>query len=148
MRGQTDNVLNRLMKEGLDTAQVRLHALEKDANKVLKGVRSRSRATQAQVADLLTKMEPTELLEKGREAEKEWTKAASRFVTQLGERVSSLQADILRLAGVASRNQLESIADDIERIGRKVDRLAKANAPSRTAGKASKSKDKPASGNA
>jgi DNA-binding ferritin-like protein (Dps family) len=142
MATTTNGRLNGFVKESLEQAQVRLEALEKEASKVLEEVKERSKSSRKEVTDLLTKIQGAELfetaLDKEKELEKEFKARAEKLSGNLAKRFNDVQEALYRFAGVASREQLDDVVAELEKLSRKIEKLSKG-------GKAGeKSSDKPA----
>jgi len=118
------------VKESLEQAQVRLEAFEKEAQKVLEDLRARSKSSRKELTSLLEKFQAGELFESARSTEKKMERQvraqANRLSEELADRLAAVQNAILSFVGVASREQVEELVQDLEKISKRLERLAKA----------------------
>jgi len=117
------------VKESLEQAQVRLEALEKEAAKVLKELRAKSKSSRKEVAHLLEKFQAGELFESARTTEKklerDLMRRANRLQADVAERLAVVQETVLKFVGVASQTQVEELVADLEKITKRLEKLAK-----------------------
>jgi hypothetical protein len=133
MRVERNNVINRLVDGGLRSAEASLQAFEKNAHKAIKGMRARQRVTQNQVEELLASVRSADLVRSARNAEHEWQEAAGELGANLSQRIAGWQTGFLNACGIASRSQIQAIAEEVSRISRKVNRVARAQGSERPA---------------
>jgi len=117
------------VKESLEQAQVRLEAIEKEAAKVLKELRLRSKSSRKEVSALLEKFQAGELFESARTTEKklerDLMRRANRLQADVAERLAAVQDAVLKFVGVASQSQVEELVADLERISKRLEKLSK-----------------------
>jgi hypothetical protein len=126
------------VKDTLGEAQKRLAGLEKEAQKFAKDFVSRSRAAQKDLQkDLGRELERlqkrgSEIIEDPR---LDRFRGRAREVTgEVVGRLEELQTSILNLVGVASREQVESVAHELRRLSRKVEAMTKSARRSKSSG--------------
>jgi polyhydroxyalkanoate synthesis regulator phasin len=109
------------LKESLEQAQTRLTALEDETERVLKDLMERGKATQKEIKAALQKVNAQELLEKssGR------AKHVSEDVTR---RIEDVRQRAIQVVGVATRDQVKELAEDLDKLSRKLDKLLEQNA--------------------
>lgn len=117
------------MKESIEQAQARLEAFEKEASKVLEELRARSKSSRKELAGMLEKFQAGELFESARTTERKMEKQlrarANRLSGEVAERLATVQDAVLRFVGVASRDQVEDLVSELERISKRLEKLAK-----------------------
>jgi hypothetical protein len=126
MNSDSGSAINQFVDESIETAEARFRTLEKDAKKVLKVVKSRRRAGEARVEKLLGTLAPARLGKRFRKAERQWSKAFGQLVDELTQVLATIQSRLLGTLGVATSVELEALADQVEKLSRKVDRFARA----------------------
>jgi hypothetical protein len=131
MRVERSNVVNRLLDGGLRSAEAGLQAFEKNAHKALKGMRARRRVTEARVEDLLASVKTADLIRSARDAEQEWQEAAEELGASLSQRIAGWQRMFLNACGIASHSQIQALTEEVGRMSRKLNRLARAQAAER-----------------
>lgn len=112
------------VKGSLEQAQSRLASLEEEAQKVVAASRN-------QVSQLLQKFTPPELLDPKhlKDLTAEWTGKAQHVGEDLSNRLDELRVRAIAFMGVASREQVEELARDVEKLSRKLDRLVAVRKP-------------------
>ncbi len=125
MHSESASAINQFVDESLETAEARFRTLEKDAKKVLKDVKSRRRAGEARVEKLLGTLAPARLSKRFRKAERQWSKALGQLVDELAQVLASIQSRLLGTLGVASSSELQDLAEQVEKLSRKVERFAR-----------------------
>lgn len=131
------------VKESIEQAQSRLEAFEKEAEKVLAELRARSKTSRKELSALLEKFQGGELFESARttekKVEKQLRKRANELSGEVTERLANVQETVLRFAGVASREQVEDLVSELEKISKRLDKIARAKAATKK--KAAKGSD-------
>jgi polyhydroxyalkanoate synthesis regulator phasin len=111
-----------MLKESLEQAQARLTTWEEEAQKVMHGLLDRSHASRKEVAGLLRKVNAR----KDR-LESEYVKEISGRARHVGADVTARLEDLreraIAVAGVASREQVDELHRDLDRLARKLDKL-------------------------
>ena len=124
------------LREPLEAAQTRLGTLEKDAQKLFKDISGRVqkewRQDWPEMKDRLDK-----LLAAGRERASEWRGRAEHVRADAMDRLMEL----VKFLGVATRDQLEQLSRDVDRI---LKRLEKGRKPRRKAPRKARAAAKPA----
>ncbi len=126
---QTNHTLSNRMKEGIEAAQARLATLEKEAQKVVSELVSKGKASRKDVEELVARFNPEELLEV--EVVKDIQGKAKHLASDLSHRIEEVREKVVTFAGVASREQVEDISKELDRLSRKLDKLTgkKASTP-------------------
>jgi hypothetical protein len=129
------------LREPLVAAQARLEQLEVEAQKVLKDLLERGRASRKDLEEMVQKLSKQDwtfpemkhriekLREQGVERAAEWRGRAENFRAEAIERVVDLQGKAIAFLGVASREQVEEISKELDRLAR---RIEKGDKPRRT----------------
>lgn len=124
------------LREPLEAAQSRLGTLEKDAQKLFKNISGRVqkewRQDWPEMKDRLDK-----LLAAGRERASEWRGRAEHVRADAMDRLMEL----VKFLGVATRDQLEQLSRDVDRI---LKRIEKGRKPRRKAPRKARAAAKPA----
>lgn len=124
------------LREPLEAAQSRLGTLEKDAQKLFKDISGRVqkewRQDWPEMKDRLDK-----LLAAGRERASEWRGRAEHVRADAMDRLMEL----VKFLGVATRDQLEQLSRDVDRI---LKRIEKGRKPRRKAPRKARAAAKPA----
>jgi predicted phage gp36 major capsid-like protein len=132
------------LKEPLEAAQARLTQFEVDAERVLRDLMDKGRASRKEIEQIVARLSKQDwklpemklridkLREQGVERAAEWRGRAENFRAEALERVVDLQGRAIAFLGVASRDQVDELSKEI-------DRLAKRIAKSSTVKKARKS---------
>jgi hypothetical protein len=139
------------LREPLEAAQARIERLEVDAERVLKDLMDRGRASRKefeQIVSRLSKQDWTfpemkhridKLREQGVERAAELRGRAETFRVEAVERVVDLQSRAIAFLGVASRDQVDELSKEIERLAKKIEKAGArkgAKKGARTAGEA------------
>lgn len=121
MPAHNQNKFAERFRESLEQAQTRLNNLEEEAQKVLVEVLERSKASRKEMANLLARFNGGELFDK--QTMKEWQGRAKHVSADLAHRFEDLRSRAIAYAGVASKDQVEDLAKDLDRLSRKIDKL-------------------------
>ncbi len=120
------------LKEPLEAAQARLEQLEVDAERVLKDLMDKGRASRKEIEQILARLSKQDwklpemkqridkLREQGVERAAEWRGRAETFRLEAMERVTDLQGRAIAFLGVASRDQVDELSKEIDRLARKI----------------------------
>ena len=126
------------LKEPLQAAQVRLEQLEDDAQRVLKDLMDRGRASRKDIEHMVQKWSRQDwtfpevktrlekLRDQGAERAAELKGKAETFRIEAIERVTELQSRAVAFLGVASRSEVEELSKELDRLARRLDRADKA----------------------
>jgi polyhydroxyalkanoate synthesis regulator phasin len=122
---ENETTMSDKLKESLEQAQSRLASFEEEAQRVLIDLVAKGRATRKEVAALIARINAPELLEA------DYVKGISGKAKNVGEdmsrRVEDVRQRMITLAGVASREQVDDLTRDLEKLSRKLDRLLTAS---------------------
>ena len=125
------------LREPLVAAQARLEAFEEEAQRVLKDLVDRGRASRKDLEHMVQKLskqdfsfpEMRQRLEKLREQSveraAEWKGKAETFRTEALDRMLDLQTRAVHFLGVATSEQVEDLSRDLERLAKRFDKAEK-----------------------
>src|SRR5512138_2271367 len=126
------------LREPLNAAQARLEHLETEAQRVFRDLMDRGRASRKDIEQMVHRLsqqdwsmpEMRQRLEKlrdtGVERAAEWRGKAETFRAEALERMIELQNRAVAFLGVATRDQVEELSKELDRLAR---RIAKAEKP-------------------
>jgi hypothetical protein len=121
------------LKESLGLAQSRLQDrlqdFESEAHRLFQQWVRRGQASGKDVVHLLQKVNLQEMLDKNQA--REWSARARHLRQDLGQRISDVRQKLVGLAGAATREQLEELARDINRLEKRRARQTNGRRPSR-----------------
>jgi ElaB/YqjD/DUF883 family membrane-anchored ribosome-binding protein len=132
MNGRKNVKVPEFLREPLEAAQARLERLEVDAEKLLKDLMDRGRASRKEIEHIVSKLSRQDwrlpevkhriekLRDQGVERAAEWRGRAETFRVEAMERVVDLQGRAIAFLGVASRDQVEDLSREIDRLARKI----------------------------
>jgi hypothetical protein len=122
------------LREPLEAAQARLGQLEEEAQRVLRDLMDRGRASRKdieQIVNRLSKQDWTfpemkqrleKLREQGVERAAEWRGRAETLRAEAMERMIDLQARAVSFLGVATRDQIEELSKELDRLARRIEK--------------------------
>ncbi len=125
------------LREPLEAAQARLGQLEEEAQRMFKDLMVKGRASRKdieQIVHRLSKQDWTfpemktridKLREQGAERAAELRGRAETFRTEALERVVDMQARAVSFLGVATREQVDELSKELERLARRLDKAGK-----------------------
>ena len=128
------------LREPLFAAQARLEQIEEEAQKVLRDLMVRGRASRKDIEHMVHKLSQQDwsfpemrqrlekLREQGVERAVEWRGRAESFRAEALERMIELQNRAVAFLGVATREQVEELSKELDRLSR---RIAKGEKPKR-----------------
>jgi hypothetical protein len=112
------------LRDSLEVAQTRLEALEGEAERLFKDVSTRvTKASKQDWKELRGRME--KLRKAGIVAAEEWKDKAETFRGDVLEQVVELQSRAMKFLGVATREELEDLSREINKILRRLDDVQK-----------------------
>ncbi|HTT71746.1 MAG TPA: hypothetical protein VMG32_11050 [Anaeromyxobacteraceae bacterium] len=126
------------LREPLEAAQARLVEFEGEAQKVLKELVQKGKESRKDVADLVQRLSKQDwrmddwrervnrLREQGRERAQELRGRAESFRSDAMLKVEELQAKAVAFLGVATRDQVEELSRELERLARRLDKADRA----------------------
>jgi polyhydroxyalkanoate synthesis regulator phasin len=127
------------LREPLVAAQARFGHLEEEAQRVLKDLVDRGRASRKdleQMVQRLSRQDWTDmrhrlerLREQGAERAAEWRGRADTFRVEALERVVELQGRAVSFLGVATREQVEELSRELDRLTRRIQKGEKPRRP-------------------
>ncbi len=123
------------LREPLEAAQARLGTLEKDAQKLFKDLSGRVQKEWKDWPDMKDRLD--KLVAAGRDRASDWQGRAEHLRADAMERLMEL----VKFLGVATRDQLEQLSRDVDRI---LKRIEKGRKPRRKAPRKARAAAKPA----
>jgi hypothetical protein len=132
MNGSKAVKVPEFLREPIEAAQARLGQLEEDAERVLKDLMDKGRASRKEIEQIVARLSKQDwklpemrqrlekLREQGVERAAEWRGRAETFRAEAMERVMDLQGRTIAFLGVASRDQVEELSREIDKLARKI----------------------------
>ncbi len=122
------------LREPLEAAQARLEAFEEEAQKVFKDLVQKGRESRKDFAELVQRLSAQEgyvgkLKTQGKERAQALRGKAETFRSDAIERLEELQGKAITFLGVASREQVEELSRDLDRLVKRLDRADKPKKP-------------------
>lgn len=129
------------LREPIVAAQARLEQLEEEAQRVLKDLMDRGRASRKDLEHMVQKLSEQDwtfpemrqriekLRDQGVERASEWRGRAESFRAEALDRMIDLQNRAVAFLGVATREQVEELSKELDRLAR---RIEKGEKPKRT----------------
>lgn len=124
------------LKEPLEAAQARLEQFEVDAERVLRDLMDRGRASRKEIEQIVARLSKQDwklpemksrlgkLREQSVERAAELRGRAESFRVEAMERVLDLQGRAIAFLGVASRDQVEELSKEIDRLARRISKTS------------------------
>jgi hypothetical protein len=123
------------LREPLVAAQARLEQIEVEAQRVLKDLLERGRASRKDIEEVVQKLSKQDwtdmkhridkFREQGVERAAEWRGRAETFRAEAIERVVDLQGKAIAFLGVATREQVEEISKELDRLAKRIEKGGK-----------------------
>jgi hypothetical protein len=125
------------LRESLEAAQARLVEFEGEAQRVFKDLVQKGKESRKDFADLVQRLSKqdwyveelkgrvTKLRDHGMERAQELRGRADSFRAEALERLEDLQTKTVAFLGVATREQVEELSKELERLARRLDRNEK-----------------------
>lgn len=129
------------LRESLETAQARLERFEEEAQRVLRDLMDRGRASRRDFEQMVQRLSKQDwslpevkhrierLREQGAERAAGWREKAESFRAEALERVMELQGRAVSFLGVATRDQVEELSKEIDRLAKRIEKSGKARRP-------------------
>jgi polyhydroxyalkanoate synthesis regulator phasin len=126
------------LREPLSAAQARLGQLEDEAQRVFRDLMDRGRASRRDIEQMVVRLSKQDwtfpemklrlekLREQGVERAAEWRGKAETFRTEALERLIELQARAVSFLGVATREEVQELSRELDRLARRLPRNGKA----------------------
>ena len=126
------------LREPLEAAQARLAEFEEEAQKVFKDLMKKGKESRKDVAILVQRLSKqdwnmdelkgrvTKLRDQGMERAQELRGRAESFRSDAMERLEELQTKAVAFLGVATREQVEELSKELERLARRLDKADRA----------------------
>lgn len=125
------------LREPLEAAQARLESFEEEAQKVFKDLVQKGRASRKDFAELVQRISQQDgymdelrgrvgkLRDQGKERAQALRGKAETFRSDAMERLELLQSKAIAYLGVASREQVEELSRELEKLVKRLDRSVK-----------------------
>jgi polyhydroxyalkanoate synthesis regulator phasin len=135
------------LREPLEAAQARLAEFEGEAQKVFKDLVQKGKASRKDVAVLVHRLSKQDwhmdelkghvakLREQGMERAQELRGRAESFRSEAMEKLEDLQGKAVAFLGVATREQVEELSSELERLARRLDKADRARKARKTGAK-------------
>ncbi len=128
-----ENTSNRtaFLRNGIEKGKDTIQAVEEQAQSFFEDLRNRGNRELESLreripADTLKSKLPVEdLFDRARSVESETRTRAEALLDDAERRFQELQSTVLKMTGVASQEQVASLARDLDRLSRRLDRLAR-----------------------
>lgn len=137
---QTDRIPEYLKEKVVD-AQAALKNIEDEAQKFLKDIMEKGKASRRELDELLTRVSTGEFMEKVKANEQasrakvaqlanrvrtsEFASKAQGLQKELLGRLDELQHKVLEVVGVATRDQVSVLSREISKLSKRVEKIAK-----------------------
>jgi hypothetical protein len=138
------------LREPLEAAQQRIGLIEEEAQRVLKDLMVRGRASRKDIEQMVQRLSKQDwafpemkqridkLREQGAERAAEWRGKAESFRSEALERVVDLQTRAVSFLGAATREQVVELSKELDRLARRLDKAGKGGKkPAKRTGKPS-----------
>jgi hypothetical protein len=137
LNGRMNVKVPEFLREPLEAAQARLEQFEGDAQRVLKDLMDKGRASRRDLEQMLTRLSKQDwalpemkqriekLRDQGVERAAELRGKADAFRVEAMERVVDLQGRAIAFLGVASREQVEELSKELDRLARRIGKTEK-----------------------
>lgn len=131
------------LREPLEAAQARLLEFEEEAQKVFKDLIQKGKESRKDVAVLVQRLSKqdwnmdelkgrvTKLREHGIERAQELRGRAESFRSDAMDKLDDLQAKAVEFLGVATREQVEELSRELERLAQRLDRTDRGAKPAK-----------------
>jgi hypothetical protein len=122
------------LREPIEAAQARIERLEEDAERVLKDLMNRGRAGRKEFEQMVARLSKQDwtfpdmkhriekLRDQGAERAAEWRGRAETFRVEALERMVDLQTRAITFLGVATRDQVDELSREIDRIAKRIEK--------------------------
>ncbi len=149
MENQRSLKVPEFLREPLEAAQVRLGQIEGEAQRMWKDLMVRGRAGRKDIEQILQRLAKQDwnfpemrqlverLREQGAERAAEWRGRAESFRADALERLVELQGKAVAFLGVATREQVEELSRELERLAKRIERDQKGRRPVKKGSKSS-----------
>jgi hypothetical protein len=129
------------LREPLVAAQARLGHFEEEAQRVLKDLMDKGRASRKDLEHMVTRLSKQDwtfpemkhriekLQKQGVERAAEWRGRAETFRADALERMIELQGRAVAFLGVATKEQVQELSRELDRLARRIEKGAKARRP-------------------
>jgi hypothetical protein len=126
------------LREPFEAAQARLEQFEEEAQRVFKDLMDKGRASRKDLEHMVQRLSKQDwafpdlkqrigkLREQGADRAAEWRGRADSFRAEALERVMDLQSRAVAFLGVATREQVEELSKELERLARRIEKGEKA----------------------
>ncbi len=124
------------LREPIEAAHARLEQLEEDAERVLRDLMDKGRASRKEFEQIVARLSKQDfslpevkqridkLRGQGVERAAEWRGKAETFRAEAFERMVELQGRAIAFLGVASRDQVDELSRELDRLSKKIAKTA------------------------
>lgn len=125
------------LREPLSVAQATLERFEEDAQRVFRDLMDRGRASRKDIEHMVSRLSKQDwtfpemkqrlerLREQGMERAAEWRGKAETFRAEALERMIELQARAVSFLGVATRDEVQELSKELDRLARRIAKAEK-----------------------
>lgn len=129
------------LREPLAAAHERIGQLEEEAQRVIKDLMNRGRASRKDIEHIVARLSRQDwtfpemkqrlekLREQGVERAAEWRGRAETFRAEALERMLDLQTRAVSFLGVATRDEVRELSKEIDRLSRRIEKAVKGRRP-------------------
>lgn len=129
------------LREPLVAAQARLGHFEEEAQRVLKDLMDKGRASRKDLEHMVTRLSKQDwtfpemkhriekLRDQGVERATEWRGRAETFRADALERMIELQGRAVAFLGVATKEQVQELSKELDRLARRIEKGSKVRRP-------------------
>ncbi|HUL61100.1 MAG TPA: hypothetical protein VLU43_17600 [Anaeromyxobacteraceae bacterium] len=129
------------LREPFEAAQQRLEQFEGEAQKLFRDLMDRGRASRKDIEQMVHKLsrqdwtfpevkhQLTKLREQGVERAAEWRGKAESFRSEALDRLVELQGKAVAFLGVATREQVEELSKELDRLAKRFETAQKGRKP-------------------
>jgi polyhydroxyalkanoate synthesis regulator phasin len=132
------------LREPLTAAQAKLERFEEDAQRVLRDLMDRGRASRKDLEQIVTRLSKQDwkfpemkqrferLREQGVETAAEWRGKAESFRAEALEKMIELQSRAVSFLGVATRDEVQELSKELDKLARRISKTEKGGKAKRT----------------
>lgn len=137
------------IRESLEAAQSRIEHFEEEAQRIVRDLMVKGRASRKEFEQMVHRLSAQDwsmpevkerigrLRTQGAERAAEWREKAESFRAEALERLMELQGRAVSFLGVATRDQVEELSKEIDRLAKRIEKSGKPRRPRPRAAKGS-----------
>ncbi len=131
------------IRESLEAAQSRIEHFEEEAQRIVRDLMDKGRASRKEFEQMVHRLSAQDwsmpevkqrigrLRNQGAERAAEWREKAESFRAEALERLMEMQGRAVSFLGVATRDQVEELSKEIDRLAKRIEKSGKARRPRR-----------------